>query len=300
MEFFSLTPADLPVSELHRHLLGSVSPRPIALASTVDTEGRPNLAPFSFFNVFSANPPILIFSPARRGRDNTTKHTLDNVLAIPEVVVNLVDFSMIQQVSLASCEFAAGVSEFEKAGFTGLPSETIRPLRVGESPVQLECKVLRVDSLGAKGGAGQLVIAEIMRMHIAERVRGEDGSPSPELLDLVARCGGNSYVRASGDALFEIPKPISTVGMGFDALPADILASRFLTGNHLGQLASLPTQPDETEVNEFKLMELADLFIDLEDDSEALEEALHQKAAELLEKGEVESAWMALLSFNLG
>lgn len=201
METITFNPASLEVRELHPLLLDGISPRPIAFASTVDAEGRPNLAPFSFFNVFSANPPVLIFSPARRGRDNTTKHTLENVLEVPEVVVNLVDFAMVQQCSLASGDFPEGVSEFEKAGLTPVASETVRPFRVAESPVQLECKVMRVDALGDGPGAGQLVVCEITRVHVRKEVMGPDGRPDAHLLDLVGRCGGNWYVRAAGEAL---------------------------------------------------------------------------------------------------
>jgi len=197
-DFLTLDPAALPVLELHPFLLGTVSPRPIALASTVDAEGRPNLAPFSYFNVFSAAPPVLVFSPARRGRDNTTKHTLDNVLAVPEVVIHLVDYALVGASSLASSDFPAGVNEFAKAGLTELPSECVRPPRVAEAPVAFECRVDRVEPLGAGAGAGNLVICEVVRMHLRRDVLGADGRPDPARLDLVGRCGGETYVRAGG------------------------------------------------------------------------------------------------------
>ena len=297
-DFLTLDPAGMPVLELHPFLLGTVSPRPIALASTVDAEGRPNLAPFSYFNVFSAAPPVLVFSPARRGRDNTTKHTLDNVLAVPEVVIHLVDYALVGASSLASGDFPAGVNEFAKAGLTALPSECVRPPRVAESPVAFECRVDRVEPLGAGAGAGNLVICEVVRMHIRRDVLGADGRPDPALLDLVGRCGGETYVRAGGDALFVWPKPGTTPGMGVDQLPDDIRTSRVLTGNHLALLAGLPAPPDETDVNEFKLLELADLFLTYDGRPAELETALHRAAAAHLDAGDLASAWKCLLAYN--
>ena len=297
-DFLTLDPAALPVLELHPFLLGTVSPRPIALASTVDAEGRPNLAPFSYFNVFSAAPPVLVFSPARRGRDNTTKHTLDNVLAVPEVVIHLVDYALVGASSLASSDFPAGVNEFAKAGLTELPSECVRPPRVAEAPVAFECRVDRVEPLGAGAGAGNLVICEVVRMHLRRDVLGADGRPDPARLDLVGRCGGETYVRAGGDALFVWPKPGTTPGMGVDHLPQDIRMSRVLTGNHLALLAGLPAPPDETDVNEFKLLELADLFLTYDGRPAELETALHRAAAARLDAGDLVSAWKCLLAYN--
>ena len=233
MEFVTFDTGSLATRELHPLLLDGISPRPIAFASTMDEKGRPNLAPFSFFNVFSANPPVLIFSPARRGRDNTTKHTLENVLKVPEVVVNLVDFAMVEQCSLASGDFPEGVSEFEKAGLTPIASESIRPHRVAEAPVQLECKVLRVDALGDGPGAGQLVVCEIARIHFRKDVMEGDSRADAHKLDLVGRCGGNWYVRASGEALFEVAKPLAAPGIGFDAIPEDVLKSEAFDRNAL-------------------------------------------------------------------
>lgn len=298
--FSSFDPAALEGRDLHGKLLGGIAPRPIAFASTVDKTGMPNLAPFSYFNVFSANPPILIFSPARRMRGNTTKHTLENVLEVPEVVINLVDFALVHACSLASGDFPAGVSEFEKAGVTPLPSDTVRPFRVAESPVQLECEVLRVDSLGDEGGAGQLVVCRITRMHFRNDVLNATGQPVPELLDLVGRCGGNSYVRASGEALFEVPKPLAAPGIGVDALPQEVQQSAVLTGNELAQLGALLELPDETDVNDFKLLELSDLFMEFEDDGVALERAIHEHAQKLIAAGDVASALKAVLTFNPG
>ena len=298
--FHSFDPEALEGRDLHGKLLGGIAPRPIAFASTVDKEGRANLAPFSYFNVFSANPPIVIFSPARRMRGNTTKHTLENVLEVPEVVINLVDFAMVHACSLASGDFPAGVSEFEKAGLTSLPSDLVRPLRVAESPVQLECEVLRVDSLGEEGGAGQLVICQIKRMHFRQDVLNEAGQPVPDLLDLVGRCGGNAYVRASGEALFDVPKPLAAPGIGVDSLPVEVRHSSVLTGSELAQLGSALELPDETDVNDFKLLELSDLFMEFENDGLALENAIHKQAQKLIAGGDVASALKAVMTFNPG
>lgn len=285
---------------LHACLLGGIAPRPIAFVSTVNAQGQVNLAPFSYFNVFSANPPLVIFSPARRGRDATTKHTWDNVQEVGEVVVNLVDHALVHACSLASTDYPEGVDEFVKTGLTAVPSEEVKPPRVGESPVQLECKVVKLESLGDHGGAGQLVFAEIVRMHFRSDVLNEDGVPDAVKLDLVGRCGGAHYVRASGEALFTVPKPLGVLGMGVDALPEDIRTSRFLTGRQLALLGGTETMPDETEVNEHKLLELSDIFMEHEDDGVKLEEALHRMAAELLDQGMVDEAWKTLLAFNAG
>ncbi|MCH2200045.1 MAG: flavin reductase family protein [Flavobacteriales bacterium] len=295
----SIDPTSISAGELHGYLLSGVAPRPIAFASTMDEEGRPNLAPFSYFNVFSANPPVLIFSPARRGRDNTTKHTYENVKRVPEVVVNMVSYDIVQQMSLASTDYAEGVDEFVKSGLTPIPSDTVKPFRVSESPVQFECKVMEVKELGANGGAGNLVICEITCIHVSDDILDENGKIDPKKLDLVGRCGGNYYTR-SAQALFEVAKPIARMGMGVDQIPEDIRLSKVLTGNHLGQLGNVEELPNETDVNEHKLVELADLFMEFEDDASTLEQRLHQLAAEQLDAGDVDAAWMTLLSFNNG
>ena len=296
----TIDPKEIAVSKLHHYLLGAVGPRPIAFASTIDADGNENLAPFSFFNVFSASPPILIFSPARSGRTNTTKDTYNNVKVVPEVVVNVVNYDIVHQMSLASSPFAPEVSEFEKAGFTALDSETIRPKRVAESPVQFECKVIEVKELGTEGGAGNLVICEVLRIHINEAVLNEDQMIDQHKIDLVSRMGGNWYCRADEKSMFEIMKPITTVGIGFDALPEDVRNSKTLTGNDLGQLAGIEELPNETDVNEFKLLELSDLFVTLESDPSQLENELHTKAKALLSENKLEDAWMASLAFNNG
>jgi flavin reductase (DIM6/NTAB) family NADH-FMN oxidoreductase RutF len=296
----TIDPKEIAVPKLHHYLLGAVGPRPIAFASTVDADGNDNLAPFSFFNVFSANPPILIFSPARSGRTNETKDTYNNVKVHPEVVINVVNYDIVQQMSLASSPFKPGVSEFEKAGFTALASETVAPKRVAESPVQFECKVIEVKELGDQGGAGNLVICEVQRIHIDEGVLNEDQMIDQHKIDLVSRMGGNWYCRADEKSMFEITKPITSIGIGFDQLPADILNSSILSGNDLGQLAGIEVLPNETDVNEFKLLELSDLFVTLEDNAVQLEKELHLKAKQLLAENNLEEAWMTLLAFNNG
>jgi flavin reductase (DIM6/NTAB) family NADH-FMN oxidoreductase RutF len=293
-------PAHLSPQKLHALLLGGVAPRPIAFASTIDKTGRVNLAPFSYFNVFSANPPVLIFSPARRGKDNTTKHTLDNVLEVPEVVINMVDYDLVHACSLASTDYPQGVNEFEKSGLTEVPSVTISPPRVLESPVSLECHVLKVESFGPNPGAGNLVFCEIKRMHFRHNVLGSDGLPDAVLLDLVARCGGSYYARVSSEVLFEIPKPLANLGIGVDAIPEEIRMSSILTGKHLAMLGNVESLPDETEVNDYKLIELSEIFIDYADNGVVLEEELHKHALKLLDKGNVDEAWKTLLTFNLG
>lgn len=293
----TIDPTTIPIPQLHGYLLGAVGPRPIAFASTVSADGHHNLAPFSFFNVFSANPPILIFSPARSGRTNTTKDTFNNVKEVKEVVINVVNYNMVHQMSLASSPFAPDVDEFDKAGFTKLASETIQPYRVAEAPVQFECVVNDVVELGQNGGAGNLVICEVKKIHIAEAVLDEDGKIDQKKIDLVARMGGNWYCRAN-EAMFEIAKPITTIGIGYDAIPADILASPILTKNDFGQLGNIEILPDETDVNEYKLLDLSDLFVELEDDQPALELALHRLAQDKLKENKVEEAWKTLLAFN--
>jgi flavin reductase (DIM6/NTAB) family NADH-FMN oxidoreductase RutF len=293
----SIDPSSISVPELHQHLLGAIGPRPIAFASTVDEKGNHNLAPFSFFNVFSANPPILIFSPARSGRNNTTKDSYENAKKIPECVINVVTFDMVHQMSLASSPYASNVDEFVKAGFIPVPSETVRPMRVKESPVQFECKIIEVKELGTQGGAGNLIICEVTRIHIREDLM-VNGKIDQTKIDLVARMGGNWYCRANGTALFEIDKPLTTLGIGFDNLPHDIRKSKVLTGNDLGQLANVEAIPNETDVNDYKLIELSELFIKHENDAAQLELELHLLAKELLKENKVEEAWLTLLAFN--
>lgn len=294
----SITPSEIPVQKLHHYLLGAIGPRPIALASTIDEHGVKNLAPFSFFNVFSANPPILIFSPARSGRTNMVKDTYNNVKAHPEVVINVVNFAIVEQVSLASSPYAPGISEFEKAGLTPILSEKVKPFRVKESPVQFECKVNQVIELGSEGGAGNLIICEVLRMHIEESILDENNQIDAHKIDLVSRMGGDWYCRADSKSMFEIKKPITTCGIGYDALPTDLMQSEVLSVSDLARLAGIEALPDETEVNEYKLTELSDLFIAHADQASLLEHELHIAAKALLKENKLKEAWLTLLSFN--
>jgi flavin reductase (DIM6/NTAB) family NADH-FMN oxidoreductase RutF len=296
----SFTPKELTVAKMHHYLLGAIGPRPIAFASTIDENGQANLAPFSFFNVFSANPPILIFSPARSGRTNTTKDTYNNVKAHPEVVINVVNFDIVEQMSLASSPYPAGESEFVKSGLTPIPSDLVKPFRVKESPVQFECKVNQVVELGTEGGAGNLIICEVVKFHIDESYLDENQLIDQQKIDLVARMGGNWYCRASEHAMFELEKPITTCGVGYDQLPQDFLQSDVLSKNLLARLAGIEEIPNETDVNEYKLMELSDLFVSLDDQPKELELALHKRAKVLLEQNNLKDAWLTLLSFNNG
>lgn len=291
LEMISVLPDEVATAKLHGYLLGAIGPRPIAFASTIDSKGRPNLSPFSFFNVFSANPPILIFSPARRVRDNTTKHTLHNVLEIKEVVINVVDFSMVQQMSLASTEYPEGENEFVKAGLTMLASDLVKPFRVAEAPVQFECKVTKVEALGNGGGAGNLVFCEVLKIHVSRDILDENGSIDQHKIDLVARMGGNWYSRANL-GLFEVPKPLSTLGIGIDALPDPIKLSPILTGNDLGMLANIEKIPSLEEIKDLQTLNL-DLSA-LSKSGDVLK--LHQIAQEYLCKNDVLSAWKVLLS----
>ena len=296
----SFTPNELPVSKMHQYLLSSIGPRPIAFASTIDLEGRPNLAPFSFFNVFSANPPILIFSPARSGRTNTTKDTYNNVKVHPEVVINVVNFDIVEQMSLASSPYPVGENEFIKAGLTPIPSDIVKPFRVKESPVQFECRVNQVIELGTEGGAGNLIICEVLKFHIHEHLLDENQQIDQQKIDLVSRMGGNWYCRADNNAMFELTKPITSCGIGFDHLPVDFVKSEVFTKNHLARLAGIEEIPNETEVNEYKLIELSDLFVSLDKQPKELELALHKRAKLLLEENKLKDAWLTLLSFNNG
>jgi flavin reductase (DIM6/NTAB) family NADH-FMN oxidoreductase RutF len=294
----TITPSEISVPKLHHYLLGAVGPRPIAFASTIDKDGNKNLAPFSFFNVFSANPPIMVFSPARSGRTNTTKNTFDNVKEVAEVVINIVNYSIVEQMSLASSPFDSDVDEFVKSGLTPIASETIRPFRVKESPVQFECKVNEVVELGTEGGAGNLVICEVTKIHIDESILDENGTIDQHKIDLVSRMGGDWYCRANAESMFEIKKPIMTIGVGYDAIPEDIKNSKFLSGNDLGKLGGIEELPNETDVNDHKLIELSDLFVELEDEQDKLEEELHKRAKQELKEDKLKEAWMTLLAFN--
>lgn len=295
---YSIDPKEINVQRLHQLLLGAIGPRPIAFASTIDAQGCANLAPFSFFNVFSANPPILIFSPARSGRTNENKDTLLNAKVVKEVVINVVNEKMVHQMSIASAPYSPNIDEFIKSGFTPIASTHVAPFRVAESPVQFECKINQIIELGQQGGAGNLIICEVVQMHIQKELLTENGLIDQQKINLVARMGGDWYCHANSASMFEIKKPITTCPIGFDALPSDIKKSSVLSANNLGQLASIEALPNETDVNEYKLLELSNLFLSHEDDPAALELALHHRAKELLEQQLLNDAWLTLLSFN--
>jgi len=290
----TLNLSTLKPADVQNYLQHAIAPRPICFASTIDKDGHVNLSPYSFFNLFSSNPPIVVFSPARRVRDNSTKHTLQNVLEVPEVVINIVDYDMVQQMSLSSCDYDKYTNEFQKAGFTEEKSTLVRPPMVKESKIKLECKVNQVIPLGTEGGAGNLVIAEILMMHIDESVLNADNKIDQTKLDLVARLGANWYARVNADNLFEVPKPNLNLGIGFDALPASIKNSAILSGNDLGMLANVSEMPfvDPT-FHDDTLKNIIQYFSINPDD---MEKELHNYAKKLLQNHQVDAAWQVLLA----
>ena len=287
----SFEPHTLSPAQLQGYLQSAVAPRPIAFASTIDEKGRPNLSPFSFFNVFSSNPPILVFSPARRVRNNTTKHTLENCKATKQVVINVVNYDIVQQASLSSTEYLDGVNEFLKSGLTMLPSDMIKPYRVAESPVQLECKVNEVIALGEQGGAGNLIICEVVKIHISEAILDDKGMIDQSKIDLVARLGGNWYSR-SNQGLFEVEKPLSTLGIGVDSIPDFIMESPVFDGNDLGKLGNVEALPTQEEITIFVQNNTAVKGVLSSDDTDKI----HLKAKEYLNNNDVLSAWKVLLA----
>jgi flavin reductase (DIM6/NTAB) family NADH-FMN oxidoreductase RutF len=287
----SIDPKSIDTVTLQGYLQSSVGPRPIAFASTLGVNGIPNLSPFSFFNVFSANPPILIFSPARRVRDNTVKHTLINAEATGEVVINVVNYDMVQQTSLASTEYAEGVDEFLKSGFTAIPSDIVKPYRVKESPVQFECKVTQIIPLGTEGGAGNLILCEVVRMHISQTILNEKGAIDQHKIDLVSRLGGNWYSR-SNQGLFEVPKPLTTLGIGVDSIPDFIKNSPVFDGNDLGMLGNIEALPTSEEVSIFVNQNFAVKAVLSSDDIEKV----HLEAKRFLLNNDVLSSWKLLLA----
>ncbi len=276
----SINPKEIPVPKLHHYLLGAVGPRPIAFASTIDKNGNRNLSPFSFFNVFSANPPIMVFSPARSGRTGETKNTFDNAKETREVVINIVNYDIVQQMSLSSSPYSKEIDEFEKSGLTPLASDIVKPFRVKESPVQFECKVNDIIELGEGGGAGNLIICEVVKIHINEKVLDGNGMIDQHKIDLVSRMGGNWYCRADKNSMFEIQKPITTIGIGVDQIPEEIRNSKVLTGNDLGLLGSIEAIPSDEEINNYN----------------APKGDKHQIAKTLLSEGDIMGAWKVLLS----
>jgi flavin reductase (DIM6/NTAB) family NADH-FMN oxidoreductase RutF len=284
-----VNPSELPTPKLQAYLQGAVAPRPIAFVSSIDLQGNVNLSPFSFFNMFSMNPPILVFSPSRRVRDNSTKHTLQNVLEVPEVVINIVSYSMVEQTSLASCDFPKGANEFIKAGFTPVVSQKVKPPRVLESPVAFECKVNQVIPLGTEGGAGNLVICQVLLMHINDEVLDAEGRINPHKLDAVARMGQDYYCRASGDNVFVVPKPNEKVGIGMDQIPERIRNSKILTGNDLGRLGNVEKLPTGDQIKQFQSEN------NWKEASAKGVEDIHRLAQRYLKDGRVEEAWKTLL-----
>ena len=287
----TLDPKELSPMKLQSYLQSAIAPRPIAFASTIDKNGKPNLSPFSFFNIFSSNPPILVFSPARRVRDNSIKHTLINCQDTKQVVINVVNYEMVQQMSLSSTEYPDGVNEFIKAGFTAIPSEIVKPYRVAESPVQFECKVNEIIALGNEGGAGNMIICEVVKIHINEVVLDENGTIDPIKIDLVSRLGGNWYSRAN-KGLFEVEKPLATLGIGVDAIPNFIKESPVFNGNDLGKLGNVESLPTEEEITIFVKQNFEVKGVLSADD----ETKKHQLAKEYLDKNEVLTAWKVLLA----
>lgn len=290
----SIIPQEVSTGKLHSYLLSAVSPRPIAFASTIDGLGNVNLSPFSFFNVFSANPPILVFSPARRVRDNTTKHTLENILITKEVVINIVNYDMVQQMSLSSTEYPDGVNEFLKSGLTEVASDIVKPPRVEEAPVQFECKVNDVIALGNQGGAGNLIIAEVVKLHIKETILDADGKIDANKIDAIARMGGNWYNR-SREGMFEVIKPIKTRGIGVDALPLSIKNSEILTGNDLGILGNSESIPTMDEVKEY-LSLMVEKSLDIQTINK---KKLEKQAQNMLQEGTILDAFKLLLAIDL-
>lgn len=292
----TIDPKDISTAALHAYMLGAIAPRPIAFVSSIDQAGNINLSPYSFFNAFGSNPPTVIFSPARRVRDNTIKHTLENVYEVDEVVINMVNYNMVEQMSLASCEYDKGINEFLKAGLTPAPSVKVKPPRVAESPAAFECKVKQIIETGQEGGAGNLVVCEIVMAHFNESVLDPSGKIDTRKMDLVARMGGDWYCRASGDALFEVPKPNQHKGIGIDQIPEHIRNSEVLTGNNLGRLGNIEALPTQEEIEAYgNTEEITDLKNRLRNDVESLHYQLHKKARRLLAAGNVKEAWLVLL-----
>jgi flavin reductase (DIM6/NTAB) family NADH-FMN oxidoreductase RutF len=292
----TINTSELSPAQLQNYMQYAIAPRPICFASTIDAAGNVNLSPFSFFNMFSSNPPLCIFSPARRVRDNTTKHTLENVLEVKECVINIVNYAMVQQTSLASTEYAKGTNEFEKAGFTMLPAQLVRPPRVAEAPVQMECIVKEVIHLGDNPGAGNLILAEVKLIHIREEILDAEGKIDQAKIDLVARLGGDWYCRVTPESLFKVAKPLTTLGLGVDALPTAVRNSKVLTGNDLGVLGNIEQFPSDKEVDAAytwpQVKEILDATIG---DSGNRERELHELARQLLNEGKVNEALKVLL-----
>lgn len=294
----TLKTSDLSPMQMQNYLQYAIAPRPICFASTIDSAGNINLSPFSFFNMFSTNPPMCVFSPARRVRDNTTKHTLENVLDVKECVINIVNYDMVQQMSLASTDYGKGVNEFEKAGFTMQESHLVKPPRVAEAPVQLECIIKEVIPLGEQNGAGNLILAEIKLIHIKEEILDSEGKIDQAKIDLVARLGGDWYCRVTPESLFKVAKPLTTLGIGVDALPAAVRNSKVLTGNDLGMLGNVEILPSADEIDAISFSaNVKDILDATIGDSSTRERELHELAHQLLMVGNVNDALKIVLLF---
>jgi flavin reductase (DIM6/NTAB) family NADH-FMN oxidoreductase RutF len=289
----TIDPGETPLAKIHSLFQGVIVPRPIALASTIDKEGNINLSPFSFFNIFSLRPPVLIFSPSRRGRNNTQKHSYENILEVPEVVINIVTYSMVEQASLASVDYPKGVNEFRKTGLTPVESMKVKPPRVGESPASFECVVKQVISLGDLGGAGNLVICEVVLAHLKEEIVDDQGRIDPQKVDAVGRMGNDYYCRAHGENIFIVPKPHEKVPVGLDQIPEAVLKSKILTGNDLGRLGNIEKLPDAEEIEKVKG------HPDVQRALQEGEESVHRLAQKIIRENRMEEAWKVLMAFYL-
>ena len=289
----SIDPRETPLAKVHSLFQGVIAPRPIALVSTIDKEGNINLSPFSFFNIFSIRPPILVFSPSRSGRTNTTKHSYENILEVPEVVINIVNYDMVEQSSLASVEYPKGVNEFSKTGLTPVASTEVKPPRVGESPASFECLVRQVIPLGDQGGAGNLIICEVVLAHFKEDILDDQGRIDPQKVDAVGRMGDNYYCRAHGQGIFAIPKPNTKMAVGLDQIPEGVRRSKILTGNDLGRLGNIEKLPDSAEIEKVKG------HPEVERALGEGEESVHRLAQKLIRENKTEEAWKVLMAFYL-
>ncbi len=289
----TIDPGETPLAKVHSLFQGVIAPRPIALVSTIDKEGNVNLSPFSFFNIFSIRPPILVFSPSRSGRTNTTKHSYENILEVPEVVINIVNYNMVEQASLASVEYPKGVNEFSKTGLTPVASTEVKPPRVGESPASFECLVRQVIPLGDQGGAGNLIICEVVLAHLKEDILDDQGRIDPQKVDAVARMGDNFYCRAHGEGIFVIPKPNAKMAVGLDQIPEGVRRSKILTGNDLGRLGNIEKLPDRAEIEKVKG------HPEVERALGEGEGSVHQLAQKMIRENKTEEAWKVLMAFYL-
>lgn len=300
MTMRSITPGEIQTKDLHQYILGAVSPRPIAFVSTIDKKGIPNIAPYSFFNAFSSNPPILVFSSNRRVEDNTTKDTLHNIELNKEVVVNVVNYAIVRQMAIAGISYPAQVDEFKKSGLTPMPSDLVKPFRIKESPVHFECKVKEIITLGKHGGAGHLIVCDVLKMHISEEVIDDKNRIDPDKIDLVGRMGRAYYVRASGKAVFDLHQPPNELALGFDQLPEHITKSTVLSGNDIAQIAGLYKFPESTEIEaRMNDEEIQQILFKFEGPSKKMLQSLHRAAKKALKEGKAEKAFQILMVYEM-